>query len=363
MLQLGVIGCGDVAFASYLPGLATMLDRLRVSACFDIRADRAERAAAMFPDAWVYTDYVAFLQHSQLEAALNLTPAPLHYDITAAALRSGLHVYSEKPLASSMNEARELIELAQSQNRVFLCAPGTMVTPRFRWLKALLADERLGRPTLAIGHIAAMGPAAWRQYTGDPSVFYSETVGPLIDNGVYLLHGITGLFGRVRRVQAFGGISIPQRKVLIPSRYGETVDVTANDHMLLHLDFGNNTFAQVLSSFAVARSKAPAFEIHCTRGSISISLENWYAPDGTVDIYRGDDSIHGIEGWVQNVQLPSHGVSKGTLVEGLSHFVNCLAGIETPVLTSQHALHVLEIMLAAQSSTREGRALKLETSF
>lgn len=363
MLQVGVIGCGDVAFASYLPGLATMLDRLRVAACFDIRADRAERAAAMFPDAQVYTDYAAFLQHAGLDAVINLTPAPLHYQITTAALEAGLHVYSEKPLASRMEDAQALIELASSKERVFLCAPGTMVTPRFRWLRSLLADERIGRPTLATAQIAGMGPAAWRQYSGDPAVFYGEQVGPLIDTGVYLLHGITGLFGPARRVQAFGGISIPQRKTLIPARYGELVDVATNDHMLLHLDFGNTTFAQVLSSFAVARSKAPAMEIHCTRGSVSIALDAWYLLNEPIDIYRSDDSVHGIEGWVNDVRLPSRSPSKGTLVDGLSHFVDCLAGLDTPVLTPQHALHVLEIMLAAQTSTREGRALELETSF
>lgn len=202
MLQIGVIGCGDVAFSSYLPGLSTMLDRLRVAACFDILAERAERAAALYSDARAYTDYDTFLQHPGLDAVLNLTPAPLHYKITDAALRAGLHVYSEKPIASSLDEARALIDLAREQERMLLCAPGTMVTQRLRWLKDILADERMGRPTLATAQIAGMGPAAWRQYSGAPAVFYSETVGPLIDTGVYLLHAITGLFGPAQRVQA-----------------------------------------------------------------------------------------------------------------------------------------------------------------
>jgi predicted dehydrogenase len=364
MLQLGVIGCGDVAFSVYLPGLATMLDRLQVAACFDIRADRAERAAAMFGGARAYTDYAAFLAQPQLDAVLNLTPAPLHYEITAAALRAGLHVYSEKPLASSLADARALIELAHQQDRMLLCAPGTMVTQRFRWLKGLLADGRIGRPTLATAQTAGMGPAAWRQYTGDPAVFYTASVGPLIDTGVYLLHALTGLLGAAQRVQAFGGVSIPQRRALIPQRFGELVDVTTNDHMLLHLDFGENTFGQVLSSFAVPRSKAPTLEIHCTRGSVSVSTEAWYVASSPVDVYLTDESVHGLEGWVQGgVVPPERAPALNTLVAGVAHFVDCLAGTATPVLTAQHALHVLEIMLAAQTSTREGRAVELETRF
>jgi predicted dehydrogenase len=361
MLQLGVIGCGDVAFATYLPGLTTMTDRARVVACFDIRLERAERAAAMFPGAQAYSDYDAFLKHSGLAAVLNLTPAPLHYGITEQALRSGKQVYSEKPLASTMADGRALIELARSTGQLLMCAPGMMVTERMRWLKGMLADERIGRPTLITAQIAGLGPAAWRRYTGDPAVFYAESVGPLIDTGVYLLHAITGLLGPARRVQALGGIAIPERQVLIPERYGDTVKVAANDHMLLHLDLGDNLFAQVLSSFAVPASKAPAFEIHCTQGSVSINLGAWYSPDAPVDVYLTDPSTHGLDGWV-SAAPPARGPALGTLNAGTSHFIDCALGTAEPVLTAEHALHVLEIMLAARTSAAEGRAVTLETS-
>src|SRR5207237_5887990 len=124
MCNLGVVGCVNIAFSAYLPGLTSMLDRLNVAACFDIRADRAQRAAALYPNARPYTDYTSFLEHPGLDAVVNLTPAPLHYEITAAALRAGLHVYSEKPIASSLGEAQTLIDLARHQSRMLLCAPG-----------------------------------------------------------------------------------------------------------------------------------------------------------------------------------------------------------------------------------------------
>lgn len=362
MQHIGVIGCGDVAGSVYVPGLATMLDRVRVVACFDIRADRAERAAAQF-EAAAYTDYDQFLAHPELEAVLNLTPAPLHYEISAAALRAGKHVYTEKPIASSLEHARALIDLARERDLLLLCAPGTMVTERFRWLKGILRDGTLGRPTLAVAQIAGMGPAAWRQYSGDPAVFYSPSVGPLIDTGVYLLHAITGLLGPARRVQAMGGVAIPNRNVLIPERYGEQVAVVANDHMLLHLDFGGSTFAQILSSFAIPRSKAPALEVHCTAGSISISMDSWYSSSAPIDVYRTDDSIHGLEGWVAGVRQPSRGPQLNTLLAATAHFIDCLEGVDTPVLTAQHALHVLEIMLLAERSTRDGQAFELTTQF
>ena len=130
---------------------------------------------------------------------------------------------------------------------------------------------------------------------GDPAVFYGTSVGPALDTGVYILHAITGLLGPARRVEAFGGVSIPRRNVLIPGREGQAIDVTAPDNLLIHLDFGDNRFAQVLSSFATPRSKAPALEIHGEMGTVSMSLEHWYEPDAPVDVWQRDERPNGQE--------------------------------------------------------------------
>ena len=105
------------------------------------------------------------------------------------------------------------------------------------------------------------------------------------------------LFGPARRVEAFGGICIPQRTCLIPGRFGEMIDVTSPDHLLIHLDFGENRFAQVLSSFALPRSKAPALEIHAEQGTVSMSQEAWYDPNAPLDLWQRDESAEPSEGW------------------------------------------------------------------
>lgn len=361
MVNLGVIGCGHVALYQYLPALKPLAGKATVVACGDPQRERAEQAAALFPGARAYTEYRDLLGHAGLDGILNLTPVPFHREITAAALDAGLHVYSEKPLADTVADAQGLIARAKERDRLLLCAPAVLATPRFRWLRQVLAEGRIGRPTLAVGQHVGMGPAAWRAYIGDPAVFYGPAVGPLIDQGVYILHAITGLLGPARRVQAFGGIAIPQRTMLVGPRAGQTVEMAVNDHMLLHLDFGENTFAQLLSSYAVPRSKAPELEIHGSAGSISMG--DWYNARGAVDIFRRDDSALGVEGWMNGVSPPLPGATTGLIATGGTHFAACLADGEAPLLTAEHACHVLEIMLTATRSAREGRALDLTTRF
>jgi predicted dehydrogenase len=361
-IEVAVVGCGDVSFRTYFPAFAPLVadGSARVVVCCDPLPERAERAAALFPGARAATDLTEVLT-SGATAALNLTPAPFHREVNAALLEAGLHVLSEKPLAASVAEAQELIALAERQGRLLLVAPAIMANARFRWLKRLVASGRIGTPTLAVGQYANLGPAAWRGYTGDPSVFYQPGVGPLLDTGVYVLHAITGLLGPAKRVQAMGGIAIPRRRVLIERLLGQEIEVGVNDLMLLQLDFGG-AYAQVLSSFAVPGSRAPAIELHATLGSISIDHDTFYDANGPADVLVRDETDLGLDGWVR-AYPPVPGPSANLIGSGVPHFVACVRGEETSILTAAHATHVLEIILKSTEAAASGQTLALETTF
>jgi len=358
MINVGLIGCGTIAARSYLPALAQLRDRVRVVAVSDPVIALAERAAAGAGGARAYSGYDELLARPELDAVFNLTPAPMHYTVNAAALAAGVHLYTEKTLAATLDEARDLI--ARAGGRIFLCAPAMMATTRFRWLREYLAAGRIGTPHLALGSLASLGPSVWHP---DPAVFYGPGVGPLMDTGVYLLHAITGLFGPALRVQATGGIAHGERTVRLGPRAGTQFQVAAPDVMLVQLDFGGGRWAQIVSSFALPKSKAPVMEIHGTEASISIGSGQWFQQNGPVDIYRHDDTPAGVSGWMNEVPLPVRSPVTDILAAGVEHFVACIEGAERPILTPEHATHVLDITLAAGRAIREGRAIALETRF
>jgi predicted dehydrogenase len=133
--------------------------------------------------------------------------------------------------------------------------------------------------------------------------------------------------------------------------------VQAPDHLLIHLDFGENRFAQILSSFATPRSKAPMLELHGELGTVSISQEDWYDTDAPVDLWLRDEGPQGHEEWTQAVQPPSPRI--GHLIQaGPEHFVAVLEGAEPPILTAKQAAHVLEIIVAAGQSIETGCAVE-----
>lgn len=378
-LRIGIVGAGDVAHRHYLPSLAALSDALIVAAVADPREGAGERVAAAVaswsPGTRVYRDLEQMLRDGELDAVFDLTPAPRHGIVNHAILDAGVACYSEKPLASSVAEADALIARAAQRGVLFLCAPGSAVTKRFRWLKDLVTSARLGQATLAVTHHADPGPAAWGEYTGDPTPFYREGVGPVFDHGVYRLHEMTTVLGPVRRVQAMGSIALPTRVVRGGPLTGQSIDVTTPDHVLIQLEFASGALGQLLASFATQDTLAPWFELHLARGVVSFGGKSWEL-DAPVSIFEetepprpgapspaagdGDDDV-GRGDWRPATEAPRDEV--GTVEAGAQHFIACLLGREAPVLTAEHARHVLDITLQAYASIADGRAHATETTF
>ena len=364
-IRLGIVGCGDVAHRRYLPTFELISNRVEIRGCCDPRPGAAERAVervrAWSPAAHAYADLDAMLRDAELDAVVNVTPAPAHAATSQACLEAGLHVYSEKPIATTLPEADRLIATAHEHGLLLLCAPGVAVTNRVRWLADITSSGRLGELTLAVAHHADTGPATWREYTGDPTVFYGPGVGPVFDHGVYRLHTMTTLMGPVRRVQAMGSISKATRVVRAGPLAGRTIAVTTADHVLMNLEFVNGGLGQLLASFAAPSTQAPWLELHYTNGTISFAGES-SDKDAPASIYFDDDSPLGLEGWVHGLLPPPPGDELGAVESGAVHFVACLRGDEGPILTAEQARHVLDIILKAYLSIEDGLSHETETT-
>jgi predicted dehydrogenase len=363
-LRVALVGCGDVAMRRYVPTLAALAPRVEVVSCCDARLERAEQAAASLRSEAVAiraSDRLDDLLAEPPDAVFNLTPAPEHAAVSEAVLAAGAHVYSEKPLAGSLPEADRLIELARSRHRLLMCAPAVAVAPLVRWLRTLVDAGRLGSPTLCTAFVGDLGPAAWREYTGDASVFYGKAVGPLVDMGVYALHAFVEVFGAIRRVQAMGGVAISHRVVRAGRHAGREFEAEGPDQLLVHLDFGGGCLGRLIASFAVPASRAPWLEFHLSRATITIPGETDRGVRGPVDIFVDDDSGLALSGWLRGLQPPEAAGEDSVIPIGARHFVASLLGEAQPELTAEKARHVVEACALAVESLVDGSAHELTT--
>jgi len=367
-LKLGVLGCGVIATSGYgvIPNLRHIPEKVEVVAVADPAFERAQQAQHDFNIPHAFDNLDDMLEKVDLDAVVNLTPIPVHGETSMKILEAGKHIASEKPIATTLEEADALIDLAAKKNLMFVCSPPNMIYPYYQEVRRMVGEGVIGRIAFARVRSSHGGPAAGN-WPGDPTWFYQKGSGPLFDMGVYGIHEITGILGPARRVVAFSGITEPTRVVRGGPFAGKQIEVTADDNVLLMLDFGQSTFAVVDGTFNVNAAKSPKIEIFGRSGTINISDYRVIRTGGPpVEVYRVD-AVPGIGGWIeleswgiQAAQQRAQQLGRAILVD---HLVDCVWQQRQPVLSAEQARHALEIMLKSSDSARTGEALELTTSF
>lgn len=364
-LRVGILGAGMIATVGYgvLPNLRHMPGKTEIIAISDPVAERAKDAARDFDIPEVYSNLDDMLNSSDIEAVANLTPISIHGETSLRIVQAEKHLATEKPLAGTVDEANAIIDTAKSNGMTIVCSPPDMLLPVYQEARRLIAADTIGKVAFARVRSSHAGPGgAMFGWPNDPTWFYQEGSGPLLDMGVYGIHEITGLLGPAKRVVAFCGITEPTRTVRSGPFKGKVMDVTADDNCLFMLDFDDATFAVVDGTFNVQAATSPKVEIFGRKGTI-----NLLSPSGShpIEVFR-NDALPDIDGWVKPTGWPtlrqqrSEKLGRAIL---LDHLVDCVRDGRKPVLSAEHARHALEIMTKVTESARTGQALELTTSF
>jgi predicted dehydrogenase len=347
-LRLAVVGVGDVAQRDYLPEFSRLAGRAEITVVCGRGAERAADVAARFGVPRWSSDFREVVAADDVDAVVNLTPIPVHREITLAALRAGRHVYSEKPLASSAREAQELRDEAERQGVVLVSAPSLMLFPQLRRVREILASGELG-PILAARAHAIAGPPPWAGYDSDPVPFFGAEGGPLVDMAVYPLHALTGLLGPATSVSALASRARDGFTVAEGPFAGQRIPVESEDSWQLLLRVGS-CLASVEANFSTVPSPAPECELRGERGGVAFSLLDVSAP---ISLLR-----EGSEEWVEE-PVEHERESGPDHILGVEHLVACVSSGEPPIASADHAIHVLDTIEAARRSASEERTVAI----
>ncbi len=338
-MRIAIVGCGNV-LGAYLPAVE-QLHRQGLAELVALcgREKHREFAGRLGVRAF-YSDYEQMLRRDDIDVVVILTPILTHASMAKAALQAGKHVLVEKPLATNLEEGRELVALARTSGKYVACAPFTILSPTFQTIAGRLTRGDIGRVVGARGRYGWAGPD-WTDW------FYKAGGGALFDLGVYNLTTLTGWLGPVRRVTAMAGVAVPERTI-----NGQSVRVEAEDNAQILLDFGGSCFATVMTGFTIQQYRGPGLELFGTEGTIYLHGDDW-DPDG-YEIWQNAAGC-----W----QYFKETHPEWSWTDGLRHLVECIHKQTPPVMTPEHAFHVLEVMLQAQASGRDGQVRSVESTF
>lgn len=338
-VRVGIIGCGSVS-REYHALLQQLTGRAVLTAACDTDETRGEFVRDRWGVTTFTTDYRELTQSESVDLALVLTPMTTHAEIARAFLEAGKHVLVEKPLATTLEEGAQLLETARRSSGFLVCAPHVILSPTYQQIAQRLKAGDIGRALSARARYGWAGPD-WGQW------FYRAGGGVLFDLGVYNLTTLTGLLGPAQRVLAATGTAVPERFV-----DGEWMKVEVEDTAHLILDFGDAVFASVLTGFTMQAYRSPAVELYGSEGVLQMLGDDW-SPQG-YEIYRSS-----VGHWETIPQEPA----EWRWTDGLRHLVECIQEGKRPQITPEHAYHVLEIMIRAQESGRDGAAKPLVSRF
>ena len=142
MMNIGVIG-----FGYWGPNLVRNLNmpgRSTVVAVCDLEAKNLRRAVERNPGLRTTLDASDLISDSNIDAVAIATPVRTHFPLAEAALHAGKHVFVEKPISETSDQAKKLIDLAASKHLVLMVDHTFIYTPAVQRLRELTQSGDLG---------------------------------------------------------------------------------------------------------------------------------------------------------------------------------------------------------------------------
>jgi predicted dehydrogenase len=342
--RVALIGCGNISRA-YVAGCSS-LAAVELVACTD--ADPARAAALAAEAGFEARPLEAILADPSIEVVVNLTPPAHHVAVSLAAIEAGKHVYSEKPLATSLGDARAILEAAAARGVRLGCAPDTFLGGGLQTARDVLDAGAIGEPLGAHAAVLHLGPERWHP---DPEIFFAHGGGPLLDVGPYYVAALVNLLGPVESVEAFGRGHRAERVIGAGPRAGTRFAAAVPTYVVATYRFASGAIGSFLASFDVVASTAPHLEVHGTAGSLGMGDPNTF--EGEVMLQRA-----GEEAWNEVPVRPDHRTGRGI---GLAELVEAIGEDRPHRASGEFAYHVLDVLLATEAAA-EGRPHQISST-
>lgn len=357
-MQIGVIGCGVISSA-YLRGLAHS-SMVRVKSVADIDPEAARRQAEAFNVGAASVQTV--LADPDIELIINLTVPTAHFDVSSRILDAGKHVYSEKPLCASLQEATSLIGFAKERGLRVGCAPDTFLGAAHQASRRAIDNGVIGKVLSGSLCVQSRGMEAWHP---NPDFFFRRGGGPVLDLGPYYLTQLVNLLGPVKDVFADASIGFASRTIGSGARAGEAIPVETPTSYSAILSLHGGARVTFEASWDVWKHQRFPIELYGTEGSLSVPDPNFFGDDPSVSVRDGDWEAMDISCFAfgaQNRQLRTGRQVADHRAIGVVDMVTAIRAHRPHRAGGELALHVLEVLEAISLSAAQRCVVGISSS-
>lgn len=331
MLKIALLGCGTMGRVH--ARAYKKMDDIEIVAVCDLRSDFANKIATPF-NANVYSDFEKMMANEEIDMVDICLPTYLHHEYAIKCMDKNKHVFCEKPIALSVEDAQEMIDKAVETNIKFSVGHVLRFFPTYAKAADKFTPDNLGHAKLIrTVRNQAFPMWSWDNWFSD----YKRSGGPYVDLMIHDLDWIIHRFGKVERVYARSFIADKQ------------------DHSIALLRLENGAIVHSEASWAYPQGSPfkMAYEIVGTQGQLEYDNQK----DASVIVQNVNEDVFNMA-----ASSPDFAIEEPYYAE-LRSFIEHIIFDSELVVSPEQALESLKVALAAKKSSEINRSIKIEEVF
>jgi len=365
-MKIAIVGCGFVA--DYYLSTLSFHPQLELVGVTDKLPDRAQKFS-QFHSVPAYDSLDALLADSQVDIVLNLTNPRSHFEVSKAALEAGKHVYSEKPLAMAIEDAKALVALATEQGLHISSAPCSALSETAQTVWKALRENIVGKVYLVYaemddGLVHKMPYQQWISTSGVSWPYQDEfEVGCTLEHAGYYVNWLTMFFGPAQSVTAFSACLVKDKVSDVVLEPADTPDFS-----VACIQFQSGVVARLTCSIVATHDHQ--LRIFGEDGVLSVhDCWNYGDPVQVQRMLRIRRKVlmNPIKQKVPLVRQPpkfkTRGAQKMDFCRGVAEMAEAIAENRPSRMAADVSLHNNELAIAIQNSLSTGAPYQLTTTF
>lgn len=360
-VKTAVAGCGMISNI-YIRNLKKLFYIIDLVAVCDRNQEAAERQAKAHNIERIMTlDEIA--KAPDIELVINLTAPVAHYDVIKKMLLAGKHVYTEKMFTTKLEEAKELVAIANEKGLYLGVAPDTVLGAGIQTAKNVIESG-------LIGDVTSVQVRVNRNQSLNSEVFkFLRNDGGALpyDVGIYYVGAMLTLLGPVKSIQAVGAPApVHKAEYLYESAPEDSWQIPGNNILSAALEFESGVVGSVLFDGNSTNSTQHSFMVYGTKGILKVGDPNEF--DGSVEMIlpSGECVVpftHGYDG--RNVlgdeQWYDGYGNRGIGVAEMAWAIR--RGRKNYRCSKEYGLHCMEVLVGMDTAASSGTCYKPESRF
>ena len=327
MIKVGVIGygyCGPILVRNFAAtegtGVAMVADR---------DSDRLAKVQSLYPAIRVTTSAEELINDPEVDAVVVSTPVDAHFPLAMAALQAGKHVFVEKPMASTADQARRLIDEAEKRGLVLAVDHTFVYTAAVRKMHEIIRTDAFGKVRYYDSTRVNLG-------------LFQHDVNVLWDLAVHDLSIMNYILDSAPvAVSATGQTHMPGQP-----EYAAFLTVFFGDETIAHINVNWLSPVKIRRTLVGGEKQMIVYDDLETSEKIKLYDKGITVTETPEQVHKLLISYRTGDLWSPN--LPA---TEALSVEA-RHFAACIAGEEKPLTGGQAGLEIVRILEAANQSIR-----------